>query len=81
MLQISFYSSRSGFLIVTENPHDTGATHHLTNNWSLLHNSRHLSQPLEVRFGDNGMKVAIGKGEVHLSISNSKSISIPNVQE
>mgnify|MGYP002775250692 FL=1 len=58
---------------------DTGATHHLTNNWSLLHNYRLLSQPLEVRFGDNGMKVAIGKGEVHLSISHSKSVSIPNV--
>ena len=58
---------------------DTGATHHLTNNWSLLHNYRLLSQPLEVRFGDNGIKVAIGKGEVHLSISNSKSVSIPNV--
>ena len=58
---------------------DTGATHRLTNNWSLLHNYRLLSQPLEVRFGDNGMKVAIGKGEVHLSMSDSKSVSIPNV--
>ena len=58
---------------------DTGATHHLTNNWSLLHNYRLLSQPLEVRFGDNGIKVAIGKEEVHLSISHSKSVSIPNV--
>ena len=58
---------------------DTNPTHHLTNNWSILHNYLLLSQPLEVRFGDNGMKVAINKGEVHMCISNSKSVSIPNV--
>ncbi len=58
---------------------DTGATHHLTKNQSLLHNYMPLPQPLEVRFGDNGMKVAIGKGEVHLSIVKSKVVRIPNV--
>ena len=58
---------------------DTSTTHHLSNNQTLLHNYRLLSQLLEVRFGDNGMKVAINIGEVYLSISHSKSISIPNV--
>ena len=58
---------------------NTHATHHLTTNTILLQNYRLLSQVLEVRFGDNGMEVAIGKGEVHMSISHSKSVSIPYV--
>ena len=58
---------------------DTGATHHLTNNKAHLHNYHPLSQALEVRFGDNGMKEAIGKGEVHLSMTKTKLIKIPNV--
>ena len=58
---------------------DTGATHHLTHNKSLLHNYKALPQALEVRFGDNGTKAAIGKGEVHLSINQTRRMSIPNV--
>ena len=58
---------------------DTGATHHLTNNRNLLHNYCPLPQALQVTFGDHGTKVAIGKGEVHLSLNKSKTVSIPNV--
>ena len=58
---------------------DTGATHHLTNNKNLLHNYCPLPQALQVTFGDHGTKVAIGKGEVHLSLNKSKTVSIPNV--
>jgi hypothetical protein len=57
---------------------DTSATHHLTNNKAQLHNYHPLSQAPEVVFGDNGMKVAIGKGEVHLSMTKTKVIKILN---
>jgi hypothetical protein len=58
---------------------DTGATHHLTHNRTLLHDYSSLSTPLEVKFGDNGTKLAIGKGIVHLPIDKHKIVSISNV--
>ena len=58
---------------------DTGATHHLTNNRNLLHNYCPLPQALDVVFGDSGRKVAIGKGVVHLILSKTKKVSIPDV--
>jgi hypothetical protein len=73
---------RGEFSKASEDAHwffDTGATHHLTNNKAHLHNYHPLSQALEVRFGDNGRKVAIGKEEVHLSMTKTKLINIPNV--
>ena len=41
---------------------DTGATHHLAHSREWLHNHKPLHHPLEVLFGDNGMKLALGKG-------------------
>ena len=58
---------------------DTGATHHLTNSREWLHNYTTLSKQLEVRFGDNGTKMAIGKGTINLSINSKNIISISNV--
>ena len=58
---------------------DTGATHHLTHSRNLLHDYIQLATPLEVRFGDNAIKLALGKGTVHLSIDNEQTISISNV--
>ena len=58
---------------------DTGATHHLTHNKSLLHDYVELTAPLEVRFGDNGTKFALGKGTVHLPLNKHQVISISNV--
>ena len=45
----------------------------------MLHNYKTLPQALEVRFGDNGTKAAIGNGEVHLSINQTRRMIIPNV--
>ena len=58
---------------------DTGATHHLTHSREWLHNYKPLHHPLEVRFGDNGMKLALGKGTIYLSINNKSKITISNV--
>jgi hypothetical protein len=58
---------------------DIGATHHLTHNRTLLHDYSSLSTPLEVKFGDNGTKLAIGMGIVHLPINKHKIVSISNV--
>ena len=58
---------------------DTGATHHLTHSRNVLHDYIQLPIPLEVRFGDNAIKLALGKGIIHLLIDNEKTISISNV--
>ena len=58
---------------------DTGATHHLTHSREWLHDYKTLSKPLQVRFGDNGMKMAIGKGTIDLPINNKSMITMTNV--
>ena len=58
---------------------DTGATHHLTHSREWLHDYKMLSKPLEVRFGDNGMKMAIGKGTINLPINSKSTITMTNV--
>ena len=55
---------------------DTGATHHPTHSRNLLHDYIQLATPLEVRFGDNAIMLALGKGTIHLSIDNEQTISI-----
>ena len=45
----------------------------------MKHNYKPLHHPLEVRFRDNGMKLALGKGTIYLSINNKSKITISNV--
>ena len=58
---------------------DKGATHHFTHNITLFHDFSSLSSPLEVKFGDNGTKLGIRKGTIHLPINQDKIVSISNV--
>ena len=71
----------AGFQSAAENLwfFDTRATHHLANNRQWLHNYVTLVKPLEVRFGDNSIKMATGKGTINLSIHKKYTISISNV--
>ena len=51
---------------------DTIALNHLTHNKNLLHNYKSFPQGLQVWFGNNGTKVAIGKEELHMSINQRR---------
>ena len=58
---------------------DTGATHHLTNNKDWLSNYTPLATSVKVRFGNNGTKEALGKGEISFKIAKDKQFKIGNV--
>ena len=58
---------------------DTGATHHLTNNKDWLSNYNSLQTPITVRFGNNGVKQALGKGEISFKLQADNIFSIGNV--
>ena len=58
---------------------DTGATHHLTYWKDWLDEYQELSTPLTVVFGDNGQKLAVGKGNICLIMANDNHIGMRNV--
>ena len=58
---------------------DTKATHNLTHTRELLYDHNPFHHPLEVRFKNNGTKLALGKGTIHLSINNKSKITILNI--
>ena len=58
---------------------DTGATHHLTNNKAWLSNYSLLQTPVTVHFGNNGIKQALGKGEVSFRLQTDNIFTIANV--
>ena len=50
------------------------------NNYRMwLHDYTTVPKQLEVRFRDNGTKMALGKGTINLSINTTNMISISNV--
>ncbi|MCO5592912.1 hypothetical protein L7F22_046916 [Adiantum nelumboides] len=58
---------------------DTGATYHLTSQLEWLSHYHPLSQPFDVRFGNNGIKHALGVGTAHIQLSDGKVVAINHV--
>ena len=58
---------------------DIGATHHLTYRKDWLKDYQELSTPLRVVFGDNGQKLAVGRGNICLIMENDNHIKITDV--
>ena len=53
---------------------DTRTTHHITYSQEWLHNYKPLLHPLEVSFGDNGIKLSLGKGTIYLLINTNPKL-------
>ncbi|KAH7403967.1 hypothetical protein KP509_15G002500 [Ceratopteris richardii] len=55
---------------------DSGATCHLMGCKDLLNNYKPLSKPLEVRFGNNSIQLAIGSGSTPIELADGERILI-----
>ena len=58
---------------------DTGATNHLTHRKDWLQRFEPLRPPILVRFGNNGTKPAIGKGEITFELTGGRHFTINGV--
>ena len=58
---------------------DTGATHHMTYDKTLLAEFKELPTPLEVHLGDDSIREAKGFGTITFNLPNNKHLQIPKV--
>ena len=57
----------------------TGATNHLTNIRDWLYNYKEVEPPIIVRFGNNGTKPTIGKGDITFEVIGGRHFTIKEV--